>query len=103
MIETDGQPACCVRLAARGRTLPRAGQTLWRPLVRLVLLLLALPAAPVTRAAVPSLLNNYMLKLWGPEEGLRGTGITKLRQTPDGFLWIASYDGLTRFDGMNFV
>jgi ligand-binding sensor domain-containing protein len=29
--------------------------------------------------------------------------VNAIRQTRDGYLWLATYDGLVRFDGLNFT
>ncbi len=39
---------------------------------------------------------------WSTEEGLPQSSVHAIAQTPDGFLWIATEDGLARFDGFNF-
>jgi hypothetical protein len=40
---------------------------------------------------------------WTARDGLPVDGLTDLLQTRDGYLWIATWDGLVRFDGMRFV
>src|SRR5688572_14674902 len=42
-------------------------------------------------------------KNFGKEDGLSSTDITSIAQTPDGYLWIGTSDGLNRFDGYEFV
>lgn len=42
-------------------------------------------------------------KNFGKEDGLSSTDITGIAQTPDGYLWIGTSDGLNRFDGYEFV
>lgn len=39
---------------------------------------------------------------WTVEDGLPIQTVTALAQTPDGFLWCGTSDGLARFDGLNF-
>lgn len=39
---------------------------------------------------------------WGTEQGLPSNIALDITQTPDGYLWLASYDGLVRFDGVAF-
>jgi ligand-binding sensor domain-containing protein len=38
---------------------------------------------------------------WGPNDGAP-SAIDALAQTPDGYLWLGSHDGLYRFDGVVF-
>ena len=39
---------------------------------------------------------------WTTEQGLPSNIVLGAGQTPDGFLWLASYQGLVRFDGVSF-
>lgn len=55
--------------------------------------------------SVPSLSAHelgYSIRHWTVEEGLPDTRITALAQTPDGYLWCGTYNGLARFDGVQF-
>src|SRR5688500_6993041 len=46
---------------------------------------------------------EYLIDTWGTEEGLPNNIVTGLVQTPDGFLWCSTYDGVVRFDGAKFT
>ena len=46
---------------------------------------------------------DYLIDLWGTEDGLPGSSVAAIAQTPDGYLWVGTYDGLARFDGVRFV
>lgn len=48
-------------------------------------------------------LPTYFTRIWRTEDGLPNNVVTAIVQTRDGYLWLATYDGLTRFDGVNFV
>lgn len=51
----------------------------------------------------PSLPLTWALReSWSRREGLPSNGVTALAQTPDGFLWIGTEEGLVRFDGRDF-
>jgi ligand-binding sensor domain-containing protein/signal transduction histidine kinase len=50
-----------------------------------------------TRAVI-----QYVRQQWGGEQGLNGGRVTAIAQTPDGYLWVGTYDNLYRFDGMRF-
>ena len=54
-----------------------------------------------TRDADP-LLRNEVLSTWTTEQGLPQNFVTALAQTPDGFLWVGTLNGLARFDGLHF-
>ena len=43
------------------------------------------------------------LDRWGIEAGLAGIGVRDVVEGPDGFVWIATSGGLSRFDGRSFV
>lgn len=61
--------------------------------------LLSLEAAPEARTVS----DDYFIKTWDTVEGLSGSSVTSIAQTPDGYLWVGTYDGLTRFDGVRSV
>ena len=42
---------------------------------------------------------DYILKVWRTEDGLPQNSVTSIVQTPDGYLWLATFNGLVRFDG----
>ncbi len=46
---------------------------------------------------------QYRVKAWTVENGLPQNVIRGIAQTPDGYLWIATLDGVARFDGMRFT
>lgn len=47
--------------------------------------------------------DDYLVDVWTPEDGLPDSSVTAITQTPDGYLWIGTYNGLVRFDGVHFV
>jgi signal transduction histidine kinase/ligand-binding sensor domain-containing protein len=40
---------------------------------------------------------------WAIENGLPQNSVNDILQTPDGYLWLATFGGLVRFDGVRFV
>ena len=48
-------------------------------------------------------LPGYFTRVWRTEDGLPNDAVTAIVQTHDGYLWLATYDGLARFDGVNFT
>ena len=52
-------------------------------------------------AADPS--GDYLVDTWTSENGLPDGSVSSIAQTPDGYLWIGTYNGLVRFDGVRFV
>jgi signal transduction histidine kinase/ligand-binding sensor domain-containing protein len=47
--------------------------------------------------------EDYLVDVWDTENGLPGSTVTAIAQTPDGYLWVGTYAGLARFDGVRFV
>lgn len=61
--------------------------------------LLALPCTGICGAGP----GDYLIKTWDTEDNLSGSTVTSIIQTPDGYLWVGTYEGLTRFDGVHSV
>lgn len=68
-------------------------------------LLLAICAAASTAAALPAPLASspFLLTRWTTESGLPQNTVTSIVQTPDGYLWLGTFGGLARFDGVKFT
>lgn len=47
--------------------------------------------------------DAFQVESWTTERGLPDSSVTAIVQTPDGYLWIGTYNGVARFDGINFV
>ncbi len=47
-------------------------------------------------------MTQYMQTVWTTNEGLPSDNLMDLIQDSDGFIWIGSYEGLIRFDGVEF-
>ena len=58
----------------------------------LLLLLLACSAAA-----------QYRFDTWTTDDGLPQNGVRQITQTPEGYLWFTTFDGLVRFDGLRFT
>ena len=56
----------------------------------------AAPATPVTN------LNHYFQESWTTRQGLPHNTINSISQSEDGYLWIATWEGLVRFNGKQF-
>lgn len=46
--------------------------------------------------------TDYVIDYWGIEEGLPVNNVVRIIQSEQGYLWMVTYDGLVRFDGINF-
>ena len=74
-----------------------------RAVLLLMLLLGILPAA-ATVDDPADFSRNYVVKVWGPDDGLAEDSVTDIAQTPEGYLWVGTLFGsVLRFDGTHFV
>lgn len=48
-------------------------------------------------------LQNYVVTQWGMQEGLPQSSVNDIIQTKDGYIWMATFGGLVRFDGVSFT
>jgi diguanylate cyclase (GGDEF)-like protein len=65
-----------------------------------LLAVLVLCAASV-HALDPRLpLGQFVLEKWGADDGLPQNSVNAFAHAADGFLWIATYEGLAQFDGL---
>lgn len=71
----------------------RKGFKFWLP----SLFLLVFVCSPVSLIA-----NQSFFKNWNTENGLPQNSVLSIAQTPDGYIWLATFDGLARFDGVRF-
>jgi signal transduction histidine kinase/ligand-binding sensor domain-containing protein len=47
--------------------------------------------------------SDYLIDVWSGDNGLPNSSVSAIAQTPDGYLWIGTHNGLARFDGIRFV
>jgi signal transduction histidine kinase/ligand-binding sensor domain-containing protein/ActR/RegA family two-component response regulator len=47
-------------------------------------------------------ITQYVHDVWTTESGLPQNSILAIAQTPDGYLWLGTEEGLSRFDGVRF-
>ena len=74
---------------------PRAGICFWLP----IFLLTHLTFADELSGAHDS---DYVIFHWQVQDGLPSARIEDVIQTHDGYIWLATLDGLARFDGVRF-
>ena len=73
------------------------GATLWQGQ--------GVPHQGVPQQGVPQLdvPQQWMRRTWTTEHGLPQNSVNAIEQSRSGFLWLATYDGLARFDGHAFT
>ena len=54
-------------------------------------------------SASASALPNYFVRAWHAEQGLPQNKVAAAVQDRDGYLWVGTYSGLARFDGVRFT
>jgi hypothetical protein len=47
--------------------------------------------------------GDYTIQNWQVEQGLPQISVVGIAQTGDGYLWLATFNGLVRFDGVRFT
>jgi signal transduction histidine kinase/ligand-binding sensor domain-containing protein len=53
--------------------------------------------------AVATAQPEYQFDHWTTDDGLPQNAVNAIVQTRDGYLWLATFDGLARFDGLRFT
>src|SRR3982074_3301308 len=48
-------------------------------------------------------ITQYGHAVWNAENGLPQNSVNAIVQTRDGYLWLGTYEGLARFDGVKFT
>ncbi len=83
----------------RGYTAAYAG-------IRATVCLLALHtlAVPAHATLDPTkAISQYTHQVWDSGSGLPQSSVLSIAQTPDGYLWLGTEEGLVRFDGVRFT
>jgi signal transduction histidine kinase/ligand-binding sensor domain-containing protein len=55
------------------------------------------------QASAPELTTKYRIDNWTIRDGLPQNTVLAIAQTPDSYLWLATFNGLARFDGVRFT
>src|SRR5512137_2380204 len=63
----------------------------------------ALVALPARGNEPLAHVGDYTIQNWQLEQGLPQISVTSIAQTPDGYLWVGTFNGLVRFDGVRFT
>jgi len=71
----------------------------------LALVFVGLSSAAVAQSTMEAIprSDDYILHSWVAHDGLPDVDILSITQTPDGYLWLATLNGMARFDGERFT
>ncbi|MDA7645142.1 hypothetical protein N8642_02175, partial [bacterium] len=47
--------------------------------------------------------GDYIIDRWDVEDGIPGNQVLSITQTSDGFIWLGTFYGIARFDGLHFT
>jgi ligand-binding sensor domain-containing protein len=72
----------------------------WPALGFLGLMFLVEPGRPL---AAPAADPAYVVRSWRTEDGLPESSVSSVVQSRAGYLWVGTYNGLARFDGIRFT
>ena len=65
--------------------------------------LLFVAAAACSAAVLTNGVMPYGVRVWQTDDGLPQNSVYAIAQTPNGYLWVGTREGLARFDGVRFV
>jgi ligand-binding sensor domain-containing protein/signal transduction histidine kinase len=81
---------CAIFPRPSGNVQTGKGRAAWA----LLLILVAWPG--------PAWAQGFLVRNWQTEDGLPDNTVTAIQQTTDGYLWLGTFNGLVRFDGVQF-
>lgn len=70
--------------------------------MRLFHTLIVLLLAVVSVSAAPPSSSGVVVRVWQSQDGLPGNVVRSVVQSSDGYLWVATAEGVARFDGFDF-
>src|SRR4029453_6157097 len=89
--------------AASGGSLKAVVRSTLRHLIGTTLVGALMTSQPVWALDPDKPLSSCTVEVWGARRGLPSSFVRDIAQTPDGYLWIAGYGGVGRYDGSRIV
>ncbi len=68
-----------------------------------LLLIMLFPIAARASLDPNEAIRQYLHQSWQTAQGLPQNSVLSIAQTPDGYLWLGTEEGLVRFDGVHFT
>lgn len=93
---------CDVRLGRPARFGPHSRFRIVRALIVSALVVVTGPGTAAALDGAQSI-SQYVHDKWTSEQGLPQNTVDAILQTRDGYLWLATWEGIVRFDGARFV
>jgi len=78
------------------------GGRLARHVVLVLMLLVLWPSAGALAQSGAPPLRDYAIDVWTSRNGLPHNSLRDIAQTPEGHLWFATWEGLVRYNGLDF-
>ncbi|HEX5755553.1 MAG TPA: two-component regulator propeller domain-containing protein [Arenimonas sp.] len=75
----------------------------WRAALRWTLLLWVVVTCVPAAAHTHKTLDSFFRETWTTRDGLPHNQVHAVAQTPDGYLWFGTWEGLVRYNGMEFT
>ena len=100
-LPSSGLGKSITRRISCGRDLrwKRCADVRFRAVITALLLWIGVTTSVVTSFGAVA---EYSIDTWQVEQGLPDNSVTSIAQTPDGYLWFGTFNGLVRFDGVRF-
>lgn len=73
-----------------------------RVLIRQTVIVLIFLSLLIFSIKAEQLNNKFLQTRWTTDNGMPQNSVTAIVQTPDGYLWVGTFGGLARFDGVRF-
>jgi signal transduction histidine kinase/ligand-binding sensor domain-containing protein len=70
--------------------------------IALLPVVLCAVAGPAQAPPMRYVTEHWIVDRWSTDQGLPQNTVRDMVQTPDGYLWLATFGGLVRFDGVRF-
>ena len=81
---------------------PRIGKSL-APTLTVLASLLCCAGVSAQPQRAPAVVDPYLQTVWTTENGLPQNSVTAIVQSRDGYLWLSTFGGLARLDGVRFT
>ena len=85
--------------------MPELAVSTGRPLFRsrVILSIMLIGCGLLWCGSVPTATAQYRFDQWTADNGLPQNSVRSILQSRDGYLWLSTFDGLVRFDGVRFT